>query len=58
MILLKLFQQQSTPQSSASKNLSMQSNEELIRIVQKAMKTIIQAKLQSNASVQLSDKYR
>lgn len=52
--LSKVFEQQSSPQSSASKNSPAQSNEKSIRIiVQEAVEAALQAKLQSTASVQL-----
>ena len=58
MIFSKFLQQQSAFQLFASKNSFMQSNEELIRTIQKAVETVIQAKLQSNASVQFFGNYR
>lgn len=52
LTLLKIFEQ-STSQSPVSKDLSMQSNEDLHRMIQEIVDARIQAKLQSDTSVQL-----
>lgn len=48
--ILKIFES-STSQSSVSKDLLMQSNEDLHRMIQKIIDAKIQAKLQSNINV-------